>query len=118
MSDIISLSIGTLPSRVVQALDNAGLHTVDLLTLDVNEIHRRTRLAIDEVQNLVKGVIAALTCTIEEGQIKTAAERYKEFAFLTTGDKRLDELVGGGIPTGCLTEITGERYNSAIIHPN
>lgn len=31
---------------------------------------------------------------------------------ISTLDPALDELLGGGIPTGYLTEITGERYTT------
>jgi len=111
MSDLILLSnLATPSSRVLQALENAGLQTVDLLTLDVFEIHRRTQLSVIDVQNLVKDVITALTGTVESEQVKTAEERYQDFAFLTTGDKKIDELLGGGISIGSLTEVTGERY--------
>jgi DNA repair protein RAD57 len=110
MSDIILLeNLGTLSNRVLQALDHAGLHVVDILTLDIFEIHRRTQLSVIDVQHLVKEVIAAITTNIEAEQNKTALERDEEFAFLTTGDANIDKLLGGGIPTGSLTEITGER---------
>src|SRR5579862_6296264 len=112
MSDIILLSnLATQSSRVLQALDNAGLQMVDLLTLDVFEIHRRTQLSVIDVQNLVKDVISALAGTVESELVKTAEERHQEFVFLTTGDEKINELLGGGIPIGSLTEVTGERYN-------
>src|SRR5579862_3731655 len=99
MSDIILLSnLATQSSRVLQALDNAGLHTVDLLTLDVFEIHRRTQLSVIDVQNLVKDVLSALS--VSKDAIKTAAERLEDFYFITTGDAKIDELLGGGVPTG------------------
>jgi len=111
MSDIILVSnLATPSSRVLQALDNAGLQVVDLLTLDVFEIHRRTQLSVIDVQNLVRDVITVLTGTIERECTKTAEERSQELAFLTTGDEKVDVLLGGGIPTGALTEVTGERY--------
>jgi Rad51 len=114
MSDLILVSNLASPpsSRVLQALDNAGLHTVDLLSLDVFEIHRRTRLSVIDVQNLVRDVIAALSDTVENNQKRTAKERDQAFAFLTTGDKRINELLGGGIYAGSLTEVTGERFNT------
>ena len=109
MSDIILLSNLAAPSsRVLEALDKAGLHMVDLLTLDVFEIHRRTQLSVIDVQNLVRDVIASLTEKVES-EIKTADERERNLAFLTTGDERINEFLGGGIPTGSLTEVTGER---------
>ena len=83
---------------------------MDLLTLDIFEIHRRTQLSVIDVQNLVRDVIAALNGTIETEQLKSAEERNREFAFLTTGDDKINELLGGGIPTGSLTEVTGERH--------
>ena len=110
MSDIILLSnLEKQPNRVLHALDNAGLQVDDLLTLDAFEIHRRTGLSVIDVQNLVKSVVAAFKKTIEDEWTKTAEQRIREFAFLTTGDKRINELLGGGIPTGSLTEVTGER---------
>lgn len=110
MSDIILVSNLILPStRVLQALDSAGIQTVDLLTLDVFEIHRRTQLSVIDVQNLVKDVIAALSGSVND-RVKNAEQRIQEFSFLTTGDARVNELLGGGIPTGSLTEIAGERY--------
>lgn len=111
MSDLILLSnLATPSSRVLQALDNAGLRTIDLLTLDVFEVHRRTQLSVIDTQNLVKDVISALTGTVESERVKTAEERRQEFSFLSTGDKKINELLGGGIPLGSLTEVTGERY--------
>ena len=110
MSDIILLSdLPTPSSRILQALDNANIHTVDLLTLDPFEIHRRTQISVIDVQLLVKDVIAALSQSVEKG-VRTAEERGREFGFLRTGDSKVDELLGGGIPTGALTEVTGERY--------
>jgi len=110
MSDLILLPNIAIPSsRVLQALEKAGLCTIDLLTLDVFEIHRRTQLSVIDVQNLVRDVIFALTDTVEREQAKTAEERYHEFEFLTTGDQTINELLGGGIPIGTLSEITGER---------
>jgi hypothetical protein len=109
MSDLILIDKLKPPStRVLQALDRAALSTVDLLTLDVFEIHRRTQLSVIDVQNLVRDVIAALV-DATEGGVMTAAERERGVAFLTTGDKAIDELLGGGIPSGALTEVTGER---------
>ena len=109
MSDIILLpKLATQSSRVLQALENAGIQVVDLLTLDVLEIHRRTQLSIIDVQRLVRDVIATLA--IKDEDMKTAADIERDFAFLTTGDARIDELLGGGIPTSSLTEVTGERY--------
>ena len=116
MSDIILVSnLATPSSRVLQALDNAGLQVVDLLTLDAFEIHRRTQLSVIDVQNLVRDVITALTGTIEGECIKTAEERSQELAVLTTGDEKVDVLLGGGISTGALTEVTGERYGRSRI---
>jgi DNA repair protein RAD57 len=119
MSDIIL--VPTLPqpsSRILQALDNAGIQTVDLLTLDVFEIHRRTQLSVIDVQRLVKDVISTLSQSAEK-EVKTAEQRSGDVAFLSTGDAKIDQLLGGGFPTSYLTEITGERlvtFSSRIAH--
>jgi DNA repair protein RAD57 len=110
MSDLYLVSnLASPSSRVLQALENAGLFTVDLLTLDVFEIHRRTQLSVIDVQNLVKDVISAMSRNVES-EVKTAQERIQDFSFLTSGDETINGLLGGGIPTGSLTEVTGERY--------
>lgn len=115
MSDLYLVSNLPTPStRVLQALDNAELLTVDLLTLDVFEIHRRTQLSIIDVQNLVQDVISALSDTVES-EVKTAEKRIRDFTFLTTGDEKINALLGGGIPIGSLTEVTGERYENWIV---
>jgi DNA repair protein RAD57 len=111
MSDIILIpNLPTLSNRVLRALDEAGIQTADLLTLDVFEIHKRTQLSIIDAQNLIKDVISTLESSIEKEIGKTAVDRLNEFGFLTTGDEKIDQLLGGGIATGSLTEITGERY--------
>jgi|SRR5579859_3079636 DNA repair protein RAD57 len=110
MSDIILVSNLQVPSsRILTALENAAVSTVDLLTLDIFEIHRRTGLSVIDVQNLVRDVIAALGSETGGRRVMTAEERTREFAFLTTGDARINEMLGGGIPTGSLTEVSGER---------
>src|SRR5271155_5149772 len=98
MSDIILVPNLPQPSgRILQALDNAGIQIVDLLTLDVFEIHRRTQLSVIDVQKVVKDVISTLSDSAENG-IKTAEELSQDFAFLSTGDPKIDQLLGGGIP--------------------
>ena len=41
-------------------------------------------------------------------QNRTAAEIYDKQRFLTTGDAQIDEVLGGGVPLGCITEFVGE----------
>jgi DNA repair protein RAD57 len=111
MSDIILLPeiSQRVSSRVLQLVDNAGVSVVDVLTLDAVEVSRRTKLSVLDVQDMVKCVLDTLGMEIST-DVKTAVERERDFAFLTTGDEKLDRLLGGGIPTGSITEVTGERY--------
>ena len=47
-------------------------------------------------------------------------QRNQDTAYISTGSKAFDELLGGGIETGALTEIYGEfrtgKVNSATMH--
>jgi DNA repair protein RAD57 len=95
----IHLSINEL-----RAFEHAGITTLDLVTLNVPEVSSKVRLPIESIQRISRAAIEACT----RSTTSTAAQLYEQHCFLTTGDSQLDELLGGGIPVGHITEIVGE----------
>jgi len=111
----------------------AGYSTAaDILLAAPPELNRKLKnLTVQHIQQIVKIVakaIAPLTRRlaideehgIEEtrnGESSTGSRLGVE-KWVGTGDDGLDEALGGGLRTGVLTEISGERYvlSSAIIY--
>ena len=92
----------------------------DVLLISTGDVAKKTKLRYAEAQSLVGAISKALTPRswtvaelvdrreteqgVDEGEGTQRAE-----GWLSTGDKGLDQLLGGGLKIGCLTEITGER---------
>ena len=101
-------------THILPSLDRAAISTVDLISLTSAEIAKRAQVPPAEVAKLSDALVQALQ--------KNNAERKSSSPFLdlddessdgnviSTLDDGLDDVLGGGIRTGCLTEITGERY--------
>lgn len=83
----------------------AGIRTaVDVLCLTSDELARRLRLP--DAHHITEKVAKALAPSpqlIGDPSYKDPRER------ITTGDANLDSLLGGGIVTGAIWEIVGER---------
>lgn len=118
-------------AHLLPALDRHGITVVDLLTLNALEIAKRTSLPILDLRRLAQAVANALQddlginatskSTGDElssssskhslGNCKRSAtdvlQRRDTISFL---DDALDGAIGGGIPTGYVTEVTGERF--------
>jgi DNA repair protein RAD57 len=110
-------------SHLIPSLDKALITTSDLLTLDAVDVAKRAQLPPGEVAKLAEAVLHALqtdanglkavepNTTRHEGEnaSKCGLLGLKEWQTLSTLDDTLDKALGGGIPTGYMTEITGER---------
>jgi len=102
-------------SHLIPSLDKALITTSDLLTLDAVDIAKRAQLPPTEVAKLAEAVLQALQGNIDAvNSSKTHHEGENEDALkawqtISTLDDTLDIALGGGIPTGYMTEITGER---------
>ncbi|WBW74105.1 DNA recombination mediator, RecA family ATPase Rad57/Rhp57 [Schizosaccharomyces osmophilus] len=83
------------------AFDNADVNTIDLLTIDVSDLEKRTNCKKDELIQIIQQVSLLL-----RPKRKVASQIVQ--SFLTTGDPVLDQKLRGGIPVGQLTEICGE----------
>jgi DNA repair protein RAD57 len=117
-------------THLLPSLDRHGVTVTDLLSLDALEIAKRASLPILDLRRLAQDVIHALQgdlgVDIREGRTSEellspssnivgkngrqrptdAVKLWDTISFL---DAALDSAIGGGIPTGYVTEITGER---------
>ncbi|CRG89746.1 DNA repair protein rhp57 [Talaromyces islandicus] len=111
-------------SHILPPLERKHISTVDLITLDTLEIAKRAHVPPADVRRLSADVVAALHASLgwlpkkddnndndnhnndeDDARNKLDLSRWNT---ISTLDATLDELLGGGIPTGYLTEITGE----------
>lgn len=109
MTDLLQ----TLPSfplrpfaALIPAIEHHALTTTDLLTLHPADIAKQTRLPILDLKRLIAAVRASL-CDDLTPQQPLLAEAVNS-QVISTLDDRLDAALGGGIPVGAITEITGE----------
>jgi DNA repair protein RAD57 len=117
-------------TRLLPSLDRHGITITDLLSLDALEIAKRASLPILDLRRLAQDVTHAMQ---QDLHIRVTAENTSHDPFtsrskhnldrcrpsttraltrwntLSVLDATLDKAIGGGIPTGYVTEITGER---------
>jgi DNA repair protein RAD57 len=107
-------------SHLIPSLDKAHITTSDLLTLDAVHVARRAQLPPAEVAKLAEAVLQALRADVSASSIKKSSTArheeekaslpgLREWQTISTLDDTLNAALGGGIPTGYMTEITGER---------
>jgi len=121
-------------TRLLPAIEKNKLTVIDLLTLDVPEIGKRTQLPLLDVKRLCNAILDALHADLgaggagagagasEEDENKKQEKKSSSSLLRQTGtellarpwhtistlDAALDAALGGGVPTGYITEITGE----------
>jgi DNA repair protein RAD57 len=117
-------------SHLIHSLEKTLITVSDLITLDPAEIVKACPLPLGDVRNLVKDVVEALQESagistskrsssgelLAIGMLPTSntslhfmANSLKEPGMIKTLDPVIDEALGGGFHTGCITEIAGER---------
>jgi DNA repair protein RAD57 len=105
--------------RLLPSLEKNLVTTADLLTLDCVEIAKRAQLPLLDLKRLCNAVLKALQGDVgiaenEEAQQisilrKTGKDLLNSWNTISTLDDDIDLALGGGIPTGYITEVTGER---------
>lgn len=122
-------------ANLVPTLEKHHLTTNDLLTLDVADIGKRTQLPLLDVRRLCNAVLDALHCDLgvtPDGVPKPAVPPTKnvrktavppapghqlrhthaslaaQWQTVSTLDPAMDRALGGGVPAGYVTEVTGE----------
>lgn len=111
-------------SHLLPSLDKQHVTTSDLLTLDPADVAKRAQLPVAGVRELADAVLEALHQQLGLGRddkgasdgravgpslFKNGGELGRGWKSISTLDDDLDAALGGGIPTGYVTEITGER---------
>ncbi|KAK3387145.1 DNA repair protein RAD57 [Podospora didyma] len=112
-------------ANLISVLEKHGLTTNDLLTLNAADIGKRTQLPLLDLKRLCAAVLNSLHADLgvapssssssrsrpapASAALKnTAASLAAKWQTISTLDDALDAALGGGIPTGYVTEITGE----------
>jgi len=107
-------------SHLLPSLSKKLITTSDLLSLDPSDIAKRAQLPPVEVAKLSAAILEALHNQLGVGGLEDAGvtelksntrngSQKCDAANISTLDESLDNVLGGGIPTGYLTELTGER---------
>ena len=134
MTDLLH-TISDFPTKLythlIPSLEKNLITTTDLLTLEPLEIARRAQLPLLDVKRLTKHVLASLQCQLGLANAEETLREYEDasnthstsslnqpvsavadrWSIISTLDPTLDAALSGGIPTGYITEITGERYS-------
>ncbi|KAJ5727743.1 DNA recombination and repair protein Rad51 C-terminal [Penicillium malachiteum] len=119
-------------AHILPPLERSKITTVDLITLDTLEIAKRAHVPPADVRRLCVRVVEALHAdlgfektqtNINVGDSELSSSINPETETITLGpatklqtswnsistlDPTMDALLGGGIPTGYVTEVTGE----------
>lgn len=120
-------------THLIPSLEKHRITCTDLLTLEAPEVAKRAQLPAHDVRKLADDILARLqrqlglnalpggdseangkekATTEEEPPLrKSGADLAKQWHTISTLDDDLDSALGGGIPTGYMTELTGERYS-------
>jgi DNA repair protein RAD57 len=115
-------------THVLPSLEKALITCSDLLTLDAIHVAKRAQLPPAEVKKLGEALIYALSdnpavteTSVESGDLYESGQEklptsckggtsLQDQWIVSTLDDKLDIALNGGVHSGYLTEITGERY--------
>jgi hypothetical protein len=123
-------------AHILPPIERSKITTVDLITLDTLEIAKRAHVPPADVRRLSAQITEALHADLgfEKGRtdigslsdaepsssirpdsvtvapVPTTKLQTSRWNTISTLDPAMDELLGGGIPMGYVTEVTGERY--------
>ncbi|OLN92212.1 DNA repair protein rhp57 [Colletotrichum chlorophyti] len=120
MTDLLQL-IPDFPvgqfAGLIQTIERHRLSTTDLLTQDVIDIGKRTQLPLLDIKRLCAAVVDSLHRDFgPASQVPNSnpslrhslTDLENQSSTISTLDNDLDQALGGGVPTGYVTEITGE----------
>ncbi|KAK8093835.1 DNA repair protein RAD57 [Apiospora hydei] len=102
---------------LLPALENNKVTTAELLTLDIADLGKRTKLPLLDLKRLCNAVLEALHVDLGVSEKQpdkpsalkqTASDLAQRWSTISTLDESLDQALGGGVPTGYVTEIVGE----------
>ncbi len=129
--DLITIlpHLSTKPfSNLLPSLEKNQITTTDLLTFDAVHVAKRAQLPAREIRRLTDAVLQALQQqlglssaqsqdepeatqhgTVPPSLVASGHDLVSRWQTISTLDDAIDKGLGGGIPTGYLTEVTGER---------
>ena len=108
-------------ARILPSLEKNQVTVADLLTQDCTDVAKRAQVPLLDVKRLAAAILQTLQTNLgltEPGNgeqrsttvlRKSGTELFNSWNTISTLDDDLDCALGGGIPTGYITEITGER---------
>ena len=111
-------------SHLLPSLERALVSIADLLTLDALDVAKRAQVPPSEVKRLTEALLVGLHDGSHDSSNsdvephmelprvdveKTSVASLPTSKLISTVDDTLDNALGGGISTGQLTEIVGER---------
>ncbi|CAG62776.1 uncharacterized protein GVI51_M10373 [Nakaseomyces glabratus] len=91
----------------LEALNANKVTCVDFLTLKAPDLAKLSQRSINEVIRFQQRLIREYDAQYNSNSTKPLAKQIPNKQF-TTGDLGIDEVLGGGISTNCITEIFGE----------
>lgn len=113
-------------THILPSLEKALISCSDLLTLDAIHVAKRAQLPPSEVKKLADALLHALSggpssTAVNPGDDHDAGQKtvlpsfrsgdsLQNQCIVSTLDDKLDIALNGGVHSGYLTEITGERY--------
>jgi DNA repair protein RadA len=90
-----------------EKLKASGYETVDsVAAASPSEIAETSGMSLDAAKKAVEAAKQATTLEFSSGS--EVYERRKALGAITTGSKNLDEILGGGVETGAITETYGK----------
>ncbi|KAH8593352.1 P-loop containing nucleoside triphosphate hydrolase protein [Bisporella sp. PMI_857] len=110
-------------ARLLPSLEKNQITVADLLTLDCVEVAKRAQVPLLDVKRLASAILEDLQGILDvnrpEAGIniprndaqplrRSGNDILKSWSIISTLDDDLDRALGGGIPVGYITEITGE----------
>lgn len=142
MTDLLHI-VPSFPTKLythlLPSLEKNLISTTDLLSLDALEIAKRAQLPLLDVRRLANHVLKALQGDLGLGEVdredgkdgtgqpaeeargglrKSGRQIVERWNTISTLNGEFDAALGGGIPTGYITEITGERYHTLLSIPS
>ena len=119
------------------SLEKKGITTAELISRDVKLLAKTIPLPLREVERMATAITKALHEDLgfntmppppvprrdgaepprkrQRTAPKQSKAQDKKVQFITTLDTNIDQLLGGGIPAGFLTEIVGERCEASYV---
>lgn len=94
-----------LPQDLLKTLEKTYYTIDEVLQVPVAELAKRTRQSLSQAADIVQIVSKAVLPK------STSARSLAELPqYFTTGNSVIDDILGGGISLGIVTEVSGERF--------